>query len=296
MKKSSCLHILLSLTAILFYHSTALSQILFKVEKEDMATPAFLFGTHHLASPDIVDSIPRLREIIDNTGRIVGEVDLVSNPIAMAATLQQYMTAPADSTLSKVLSDADYAATEALYKKYSPTAELPMSMFDGMKPMALATIITVGITADKIPGGMPEQNIDTYLQTEARQAGKKTEALETVEQQAEFLYGESIDKQARRLADLARNPNHAMEMALAVTEAYFKRDIASILTISAQSEEDSDFFHRLLTNRNKAWLCTLPDIIDKGDCLIAVGALHLAGPDGIVAGLENAGYTVTPIY
>jgi uncharacterized protein YbaP (TraB family) len=37
-------------------------------------------------------------------------------------------------------------------------------------------------------------------------------------------------------------------------------------------------------------------ILDAGNAFVAVGALHLPGPEGLVALLRKAGYTVTRVH
>ena len=59
---------------------------------------------------------------------------------------------------------------------------------------------------------------------------------------------------------------------------------------SYQSEEDA-----LIKNRNKNWMKTIPSMIKENSSFIVVGALHLAGPDWLIALLKKAGYTVTPV-
>ena len=50
-----------------------------------------------------------------------------------------------------------------------------------------------------------------------------------------------------------------------------------------------------LDKRNDRWMKVLPGLINKESQFIAVGALHLAGPRGLVKQLEELGYTLTPI-
>jgi uncharacterized protein YbaP (TraB family) len=55
---------------------------------------------------------------------------------------------------------------------------------------------------------------------------------------------------------------------------------------------NSDF---LLKNRNERWMNVLPGLMKKEAQFIAVGALHLPGPHGLIALLRKAGYTAVPI-
>jgi uncharacterized protein YbaP (TraB family) len=53
--------------------------------------------------------------------------------------------------------------------------------------------------------------------------------------------------------------------------------------------------NRLLKKRNSKWLEMLPGLMERKSQFIAVGAAHLAGPDGLVAGLKSKGFQVIQI-
>jgi uncharacterized protein YbaP (TraB family) len=59
---------------------------------------------------------------------------------------------------------------------------------------------------------------------------------------------------------------------------------------STQEEEAA-----LNKDRNYRWMTKLPEIMKEKSSFIAVGALHLAGEDGLLNLLEKAGYTVESI-
>ena len=51
----------------------------------------------------------------------------------------------------------------------------------------------------------------------------------------------------------------------------------------------------LLVDRNAKMRTAALPLLEKGNAFIAVGALHLPGPTGLVALLRESGYTVTPV-
>ena len=55
------------------------------------------------------------------------------------------------------------------------------------------------------------------------------------------------------------------------------------------------FYNVLLTQRNKRWINKLQSLLNDSNenYLVAVGALHLVGNDGVVSLLRRAGYKVT---
>ena len=63
-----------------------------------------------------------------------------------------------------------------------------------------------------------------------------------------------------------------------------------------KSEFGGDQFSEvLLGNRNRNWVHQLKIIMKKQSVLVAVGAGHLPGKDGLVELLRKQGYTLEPL-
>ncbi len=97
---------LLSL-AVLFCISTS-AQIFYKVEGNGLKNPSYIFGTHHLAPLSVIDEVPGCRDAYKSASQVVGEIDMTVNQMELASKIQRYMIAPADSTLSRVISREDF--------------------------------------------------------------------------------------------------------------------------------------------------------------------------------------------
>jgi len=55
-----------------------------------------------------------------------------------------------------------------------------------------------------------------------------------------------------------------------------------------------ELYEALLAGRNRAWMKEIDDLLADGpNPLIAVGAAHLVGPDGLATLIEQRGYTLT---
>lgn len=55
------------------------------------------------------------------------------------------------------------------------------------------------------------------------------------------------------------------------------------------------FEETMITSRNKVMVEHAEPILARGNVFMAVGALHLPGPEGLVEDFRKAGYTVTPV-
>lgn len=85
-----------------------------------------------------------------------------------------------------------------------------------------------------------------------------------------------------------------------VVEGLNKGDYASVLAASQRNTAnpaDAEAFTRLmLTERNEAWIAPLRRYLDEGNAVVAVGAGHFAGQQGLIALLRRQGYLVEPIF
>ncbi len=271
------------------------AQVLYKVEGNGLKEASYLFGTHHLAPVSVIEKFGA-EAPFEETKQVVGEIDLTQDQMAMAMSMQSHMMAPADSTLSKVISKEDYALINEEFKKWAPMPGMDLSMMEPMKPMVVTTTVSLSITKDAVPDFNPAEQLDTWFQTAGQAKGKKIIPLETASQQAEILFDTTpIAWQAESLVELLKNPQKGIDNAKELTEAYLAQDLGKILSMSSAEDEHPEFMKALLDKRNADWLTKLPAIFKDGSTFVAVGALHLAGPQGLVEGLRSQGYTVTPI-
>lgn len=286
---------LILILAALFATLGASAQLLYKVEGNGLTSPSYIFGTHHLAPISIIDSVGA-RAPFEQAAQVVGEIDMTRPQMELAQAMQPHMMAPADSTLSKVLSSDDYRYVSEVFPEYAPMPGMQLQMLEIMKPMAVSTMVAVNISAKAMPDYDPTQQLDSWFQTAGAEQGKQIVPLETADFQASVLFDSTpIAYQAEALVELLRDPQKAVESARRLTAAYRAGDLRAMEQIAAEDEVHPEFTQALLDRRNENWLGILPDIMQRGSAFIAVGALHLAGDRGIVEGLRKKGYTVTAV-
>ena len=82
-------------------------------------------------------------------------------------------------------------------------------------------------------------------------------------------------------------------------QAYADDDLGAIVALgdTYQRQNDSEalrrFSRRLNDERNHRMLARMATYLRQGNSFIAVGALHLSGPSGLLQLLRENGYTVT---
>lgn len=140
----------------------------------------------------------------------------------------------------------------------------------------------------------PDNGVETVLTAKFKAAGKPIGGLETA--QAQLMMFETLDPATQR-ALLTRAASHAdtadKEVAT-LTAAWARGDVAALVR---EINEDVDAVpaarKALLTDRNARWaLWAEQRLARPGTVLMAVGAGHLVGPDGVPAMLEAKGYKV----
>ena len=273
----------------------ASSQVLYKVEGNGLTSPSYIFGTHHLAPLSVIETFGAA-EPFSLAKQVVGEIDMTQDQMTLTMAMQPHMLAPSDSTLSKVIPAEDFELVNEEFKKWSPLPGAGLQMFETMKPMVVTAIVSLGMSAEAMQGFDPTQQLDTYFQTQGKAEGKSIVPLETVEEQATILYDTTpISYQAEALVEMLKDPSEAIKAARDLTDAYNAGDLAKMLELTEKEDEHPEFMIALLDRRNANWLTKLPDMMKEAPSFIAVGALHLAGKKGIIEGLRNLGYTVTPV-
>lgn len=273
------------------------AELLWKAVAPDGGRTIYLFGTHHLAPVEMLDTLAGFGEAFGQSVAVIGEMDMADAATPAAAmTLSRAGMAPADSTLSKVLSPVQLDSVASLVSLYAGQP-VPPSAFEPMKPAMLSTMIAMMQSSAAFPDYDPSKQLDSYVQTLARKADKEVLGLETVEQQAAVLFGASIAEQARDLMREVAGADRAIETARELAALYVKGDLDGLLKLMEDPSTgfDAAQSERLITSRNEAWVKILAGLLPTATVLVVVGAGHLVGPKGLLALLRGEGYDVTPM-
>lgn len=273
--------------------------LLWKVSGNGLSKPSYILGTHHLAHVSYVDSIPGLRSAMDATEQTVGEL-LMSDQTAMQAKLQQAAMMPAGESYAALLSPDDYSKLDDGLKKLFGVG---LSQFGQLKPGMLSMLYTITLYTKFYPefNPMAHEAIDGYVQRIATEKGKSVVGLETVEDQIYALFdAEPLKDQAVSLACYVVNSDKAKDM-LDKLNAYYKAgQLTNMYNLAFNNPDDpcgvsQKSQNALNKDRNDKWIAKLPEIMKNKSSLIAVGALHLADKDGLLAQLAAKGYTVEAV-
>ena len=280
--------------------SSANAQLLWRVSGNNAKGDSYLFGTHHMAPASVMDSIKGFTPALASVEEMYGEVEMPENPQSpeMVQLTMKYASAPADSTLTKVLTAAQLDSLNTLLASYTG-GMLNAKQLDAFKPSMVSTQLAMLQSAKNFPDFNPMQQLDTQIQQRAAAANLPVKGLETMEEQFDILMNAPIMDQVDDLMEAVRNDSKSGEKAKKLADAYMTENLDAISEVLFKDEDmdpDDPMFKRLFDNRNASWVKKLTtDILPSSKVFIAVGVGHLVGDKGIIKALQEAGYTVTPV-
>ncbi len=267
--------------------------LLWRISRPGTERVSYLLGTHHIAPVAMIDSISGLRHALAEVDAVYGEIaaDKLMSAESQALILAA-AKAPADSTLTDLFTAAQLARIDSIIGLPGATQYMAQ-----MKPALIETQLTVVLTQQACPEFDPMRPFDVELMRMAAADGKPVRDLETVESQIEVLFGAPISAQAESLAAQLDDLDSAAKSVRDLSQAYLDTDLDLLYStmLESASYADTAQWERLVAARNRAWLSKLDEALSAEKILIAVGAGHLPGDDGLISLLRRAGYTVMPV-
>lgn len=272
---------------------TANAQLLWKISGNGLERPSYVFGTHHMASEAICDSIRGFEDAFASVEQVIGEVEteLMNDP-ATTTRMMPYMMMPEGVKLTSLFTPKEVILINGFIK---PRLGFTLKDLNAMKPTFLSNMITLTLSMEHFPEFENQEGIDSYLQSRAKKYGKRVGGLETVEFQMDMLFNEDLETQADDLVDLVKNGDKAMKATGKLAQIYMTQNMKKINRFMHKGSDKEDI-KKMLDDRNMNWIVQMKVIMPETPTMFVVGAGHLPGKNGVLKLLENEGYTVEPIY
>jgi uncharacterized protein YbaP (TraB family) len=268
--------------------------LLWQISGPGIKAPSYLYGTIHIIGSKDYFLPKGTMSAIDAVKKVVFEIDMkdMSDMSALMGMMNKIFMKD-NLTLKDLVTEDDYKMIGDHFQKMG----LPIFMLERMKPMFL----TVFAYGDMDPSGLKNGNMKSYemeFMELAKNAGKETGGLESIDFQIGLFDEIPYDAQAKMLVDAIQASSGTAETDEfeKMTQMYLDQDInAMVNMISEEGNDVAGFEDKLLTERNKNWI---PQIIEGAKLqptFYAVGAGHLGGPNGVINLLRNAGMTLKPV-
>ena len=261
------------------------SSLLWKVTGDSIHDNTYIFGTIHLIPQSKYYFPDTLLSINKNVDVVMLEVDLSVN---MGGLMDKLILEEGSffDFFSKEQTDSIILWAE---KNLEMTESQMRMTFGKMKPFVVSTMASAMGTDE------PVESYDMNISENAKKADIEILGLESFEEQISMFDNYSNEEQAEMLMASIRDDEKTIEMQNEMIDLYLGQNIDSLFIFATTDGAHSLDQTIFLDDRNKKWVPQIEDQIKKKNVLIAVGAGHLGGENGLIRLLEKKGYTLTPI-
>ena len=249
----------------------------------------FIGGTVHLLSQSDYPLPPEFEKAYQKADTLVLETDLgaLATPEAQQQLMQRLLYNDG-VTLQAVLNEAAYTAL----RQYCKEKGIPLESLQAFKPpMVVITLMMMELQRL----GLAESGVDDFFNRKAQSEGKTLAGLETLEQQMNALERMGQGHESELILSTLQEMRELSTVMQSMKAAWRKGDLESLVQIgiTPMQTEYPLLYNDLLVKRNEAWLPQITRMLNSPEReLILVGALHLAGREGILEQLRRRGYTV----
>jgi len=248
---------------------------------------SYILGTIHSDDPRVLDLPPAVTAALEKSDTFMMEV--LMTPQAIFKMAQRMMLTGAEdleNVLGTPLFDRAVRAMEA--------KGLPSMAARKLKPWVVAMMLS-------IPATQTGRFLDLELHRRAVAAGKTVHGLESVDEQMDVFDQLSMEEQVAYLRETLDLLPHMPGMFAGMLSRYLDGDLQGLARIVEASMESSktmaadQLMERLNDNRNRLMVTRMAPHLRTGGAFVAVGALHLAGEQGILNLLHQQGYGLAAV-
>ncbi len=284
------------LVAVLAFASWGACAQNFLWRADSLTNHVWLFGTIHAGKASWYPMPKAVDEAFEDSRTVVVEAD-ITNQKAMQEYAPAMAYTPPDN-LRKHLPPGDYDRVLRILPRYG----IDEAQVAQMKPFMVASLLVLAEWTRM--GYLPQLGVDTYFIDRAKAEKKPLAELEGVEMQAKLM--DSLTE--AQSVTILEGTLDAIEQGLTgpqiegVVRAWRIGDPDLMLRVAREYDGKvkgaTEFEEKFVWSRHDAMLAKISGWLDSGASprFIAVGALHLVGPRGLVAQLRARGYAVRQIF
>lgn len=279
--------------------------ILWQVEKDGVVS--YVIGTMHFYNPRHAKTMEQIAPLLDQTEQVFLETTTAQDEDMK----RRITTEPEIAFITEGPSLIDLLGEEAwqqLKPKLRPYG-IPGFMAAKYQPWLIGLTVSVPVCAmDDLK--QKKTGLDRLVESAAQEQSLPVQSLDDTDNLFALLAGDPLEKQVSDLKwSLKFNLTDAASGSSGIVDHYFREEIQlawefslaqAIAAYGTQPENRTriiDLMDRvmdeLMIGRNLRWMETLLPELTQKPTLIAVGALHLPGENGLLALLERQGFTIT---
>ncbi len=267
---------------------------MFKLADSD--SEIYLFGTVHILPPELKWRTPAFDAALEKASRVYFETPSGPEAEARAIALTHSLGMnPPGVTLDSYLTPAEQERLRSAAAKAGTTVE----NLQPMRPWLAA--IMVSLSAMMEAGQDPDSGVEKVIEAEVAKSGKTLAYFETIDEQLGLFAKLSEQSQKAILIASLDDIEEGPELIHKLDQAWVTGDLRTLDSFvnGDMRRLDMAVYKAILVNRNANWTKQIDALMQADQngatFLIAVGAGHLAGKDGVPAMLEKVGYEVNRV-
>ncbi|MDQ6422551.1 TraB/GumN family protein [Paenibacillus sp. LHD-117] len=263
---------------------------MYKVEKD--GNVVYMLGSIHVANEAMYPLREEITEAYEQSDFLTVEVNVESDTVDVTKLLEDLGTYKDGTTLRNHLSSEGYQAVVQLLTDL----EIETNALDRFEPWFASMILNSWLSEDS--EYEPELGIDQYFLEQAIEEEKPILELESFESQYKMYDGFSKELQESMLMGAIYGFYYESEGVEDLSAMWVEGDVEELNQMAEDMQSDEEYYNALLKNRNLLMAEQIDGYLSGKQAatfFVVVGALHLAGEDGLVALLEEMGYTVTRV-
>lgn len=257
--------------------------------------PFYLFGTMHLATPELQILPKRLTEIIQTRDAVYTEVKM---DVQTQMEAMQYVMRKDGKNLKAILPPKLYRASEAYIQGINP--KLTLKPFEKMKIWGFSAALTTLRYQLLYPTMRP---IDKVIYDYARSKKVSVHGIEQIEEQLGVMDSFTQQEQIVSLASTLEYLNGKEDYIETLKALYLEGESAKMLRfihstmfqMPQYKKLEEKFMQRLLLDRNLKMAKRIDRVIQAHPnkaYLFAFGVMHFLGEKSVIEYLEKYGYRI----
>ncbi len=256
-----------------------------------LSNRVYLYGTVHAGKKEWFPLDRAVEDAFLDSKVLVVEADILDTQ-KLAASGKAMTYEPPD-VLKNHIPEADYER----FRKLLPRYQIPEQGVAPLKPFMAVSLLVFSEWARA--GFLPDLSVDAYLLRKAKAELKPVVEIEGIDVQMKLI--ESLtDAENRTIFEgklTALESGLTSEQIEGMVGAWQKGDPARLLGVAQKYNQSvagaREFEEKFVWARHAPMLAKIEGYLDSRERhFIAVGALHLAGPRGLVELLRKRGYIV----
>jgi uncharacterized protein YbaP (TraB family) len=249
----------------------------------------FLGGTVHLLTAADYPLPAAFEKAYQQSATVVLETDMqkLQSPEFQQVMIRELQYSDGRN-LKQVINRKTYAALEQFFSQRG----IPMENIIGFKPGMVATMMTM-VELQRL--GLAGVGVDTFYSTKSINDQKNLGQLETVQTQLDFIANMGVGQEDEMLNYSLEDIERLPALMQSMKDAWRRGDMSKLkdIGITPFKNEFPEIHKALLVDRNNAWMPKIEAMLKTREVeLILVGALHLAGDQGLLSQLTTRGYKV----